>query len=161
MKKQIFGLGLALACVATPALADEIILKFLNCTGKNLTINWTGYKVNVNHDASYDVMQGQIGLPSGVGVFGGDKINDYTLKIYRSNPNGSTTDEHFFAMDFLQGVYGTVTISFSQYLTEDRIYGNRIKLSSTNPSIYVPNTSIGTTPSTTPTQIADIRIGCN
>ena len=160
MKKQILGLGLALACAATSAYADEIKLKFLNCTGKRLTVNWTGYKVNLDHDAAYDIIQGQFSLPTGVGILGGEKINDHLLQIYRSNSNGSTMDEHFFTMDFVQGVYGTVTISFSQYLTDDRKYGNRMKLGSNNPNIYVPNNTFDVTPTTSPTLVADIRIGC-
>jgi hypothetical protein len=160
MKKQILGLGLALVCAATSAYADEIKLKFLNCTGKRVTINWTGYKVNLDQAADYEVIQGQFSLPTGVGILGGDKINDHTLQIFRSNTNGSTMDEHYFTMDFVQGVYGTVTLSFSQYLTDDRKYGNRIKLSSTNNNIYVPNNNFDVTPTTTPTLVADVRIGC-
>lgn len=160
MKKQIIALGLTLAFAATSAYADQIKIKFLNCTGKPITINWTGYKVNLDHEAGYEVIQGQIGLPSGVGIFGGDKVNDHTLNIYRSNANGSTMDEHYFSMDFIQGIYGTVTLSFAQYLTNDRTYGNRINIKSTNGNIYVPNVPIETTNTTSQTLIADVRIGC-
>ena len=154
MKKQILGLGLALACAATSAYADEVKLKFLNCTGNTLTVYWTGYKVNIDHEASYDVIQGQISLP------GGSRVVDKTLSIYRANSNGSTTDEHLFTMDFVQGVYGNVFFGFTQYLTNDRQYGNRIKITSNKDSIYVPNIPIEVTNQTTPAPIVDIRIGC-
>lgn len=156
MKKQIIGSVLALACVATSAYADALQLKFLNCTGRTIVVNWTGYKVNIDHEAPYDVLQGQIALPGG----SSSTVTDKTLNIYRSNANGSTSDEHFFSMDFVQGMYGNVLLSFSQYLTNDRTYGNRVKINSNNSSIYVPNVPFEITTTTSPTLIADIRVGC-
>jgi hypothetical protein len=153
MKKHL--ISLALACAVGNVYADQVTLRFLNCTGKELIANWSGYNVNINHAAVNDILQGQIKLPKG------KKLVTKTLEIYRADIN--SRDEHKFSMFFVQGMSGKVDLAFTNYIVTNGnnlpIYGNRITMTSSS-NIYLPKTLIEVSQTTAPIPNADIQIGC-
>lgn len=153
MKKHL--ISLALACAVGNVYADQVTLRFLNCTGKELIANWSGYNVNINHAAANDILQGQIKLPQG------KKLVTKTLNLYRADI--TSRDEHKFSMFFVHGMSGKVDFAFTNYTlttgTNTPLYGNRIAMTSSS-NIYLPKTLIEVSETTAPIPIADIQIGC-
>lgn len=149
MKKYLIGLAILLT--ANTAFADEIILKFLNCTGKDLAANWTGYKVNIDRSAPNDVQQGQFELP------GNKRVITKTLKLYRTSP--TSTDEHLFSFYFIQGLSGHVTFNATPYQYNQTLYGSKFTMTSSSANIYLPKSSLEV-PNGSTSLIADILIGC-
>jgi hypothetical protein len=149
MKKTL--VGLLMIGLAQSIYASDITLKFLNCTGKDLTANWSGYKVNIDRDAPLDVLEGQFELP------GNKRVISKTLKLYRAN--AATPDEHLFSFYFIEGISGNVKFVSIPVKYSETVYGNKISLTSSNSLIYLPKISIEV-PNATTTAIADILIGC-
>jgi hypothetical protein len=138
-------------CATNTIYADEITIKFLNCTGKDLLANWTGFKVNVDHEAPNDVLQGQFELPGHVkGVF-------KTLKMFRTS--STSPDEHVFSFYFITGISGHVHFAFAPYKYSGTLYGTKVSMSSSSSTIYTPKGILEVQNSSTDL-VADVLIGC-
>ncbi|MDQ2993771.1 MAG: hypothetical protein M3R00_02340 [Pseudomonadota bacterium] len=161
MKTSI--IALVLAGFVSNAFADDVTLRFLNCTGKELTAYWYGYRVNVDSDAGNSTLQGQIILP-------GDKLSvTHNLNVASYDVDTGVMSDHGFDLKFVQGVQGFVNFSFKDSYLE-RLVGqsdndlsfvawNVINLTASS-NFYLPKTQVRVTKTTEPTPVVDIQIGC-
>jgi hypothetical protein len=152
MKKLMIGLTLACATSTSYAVSkpDELKLRFMNCTGKAIVTDWSGYKTNVDKNPTPGVQSGKFTLPAG------KLIVNKTLRIYRTD--FTVQDEHSFNLVFSQGITASTKLIFSTFKGNFDYYSNIININSTN-NVYAPNTRL-IVDGISPAPVADIQIGC-